>query len=45
VAAAFTYTHCNAVPEEQVVDGKPTVALVRHALLAQTRPRWPGRVR
>jgi len=29
VAAVFTCTHCNAVPE-QVVDGKATIAIVRH---------------
>ena len=31
VAAEFTCTHCNAVPE-QVVDGKATIAIVRHKL-------------
>jgi hypothetical protein len=49
VAAVFTCTHCNAVPE-QVVDGKATIAIVRHelacpTLMAQTRTRWPARVR
>jgi hypothetical protein len=46
VAAVFTCTHCNAVPE-QVVDGKATIAIVRHkrgcpTLMAQTRTRWPA---
>jgi hypothetical protein len=46
VAAVFTCTHCAAVPE-QVVDGKATVAIVRHklgclTLLAQSRTRWPA---
>ena len=45
VAAAFTCTHCNAVPE-QVVDGRATIAIVRHklgcpTLMPQTRTRWP----
>ena len=31
VAAEFTCTHCNAVPE-QVVDGKAMIAIVRHEL-------------
>jgi hypothetical protein len=40
VAAVFTCTHCDAEPE-QVVDGKATIAIVRHklgcpTLLAQT---------
>ena len=46
MAAVFTCTHCNAVPE-QVVDGKAMIAVVRHklgcpTLLAQTRTRWPA---
>jgi hypothetical protein len=46
VAAVFTCQHCNAVPE-RVVDGKATIAVVRHklncpTLMAQTRTRWPG---
>ena len=49
VAAVFTCTHCNAVPE-RVVDGKATIAVVRHklgcpTLMAQSRTRWPGQVR
>jgi hypothetical protein len=45
VAAVFTCTHCNAVPE-RVVDGKATIAVVRHklgcpTLIAQSRTRWP----
>ncbi|MCW2628528.1 hypothetical protein [Mycobacterium sp.] len=45
VAAVFTCTHCSTVPE-QVVDGKATIAIVRHqlgcpTLLARTRTRWP----
>jgi hypothetical protein len=48
LAAVFTCTHCNAVPE-QVVDGKATIAIVRHqlgcpTLMAQTRTRWPAQV-
>jgi hypothetical protein len=48
VAAVFTCTHCNAVPE-QVVDGNAQLAIVRHdlgcpTLLAQTRVRWPAGV-
>jgi hypothetical protein len=44
VAAAFTCTHCNAMPE-QVVDGGATIAIVRHelgcpTLMAQIRTRW-----
>jgi hypothetical protein len=44
MAAVFTCTHCNAVPEH-VVDGKATIAIVRHklacpTLLAQTCVRW-----
>jgi hypothetical protein len=39
----------NAVPE-QVVEGKATIAIVRHklgcpTLMAQTRTRWPALVR
>jgi hypothetical protein len=49
VAAVFTCTHCNVVPE-RVVDGKAEIAIVRHqlgcpTLMAQTRTRWPGPVR
>jgi hypothetical protein len=49
VAAVFTCTHCNAVPE-RVVDGKAAIAIVRHkigcpTLMAQTRTRWPAQVR
>jgi hypothetical protein len=49
VAAVFTCAHCNAVPE-QVVDGKATIAIVRHklgcaTLLAQTRARWATQAR
>jgi hypothetical protein len=29
VAGEFTCTHCGAVPE-QVIDGKATIAIVRH---------------
>jgi hypothetical protein len=48
VAAEFTCTHCTAVPE-RVVDGKATIAIVRHrlgcpTLVAQTRTRWPAQV-
>jgi hypothetical protein len=44
VAAVFTCTHCNAVPE-RVVDGNAAIAIVRDklgcpTLLAQTRTRW-----
>jgi hypothetical protein len=44
VAAVFTCTHCNAVPE-QVVEAGAAIAVVRRALdcptlLAQTRMRW-----
>jgi hypothetical protein len=44
VAAVFTFTHCNAVPE-QVVDARATIAIVRHevgcpTLMAQTCTRW-----
>ncbi len=44
MAAAFTCTHCNAMPE-QVVDGGATIAIVRHelgcpTLMAQIRTRW-----
>ncbi|PXX11894.1 hypothetical protein [Mycolicibacterium moriokaense] len=31
MAAVFTCSHCNAVPE-QVVDGKATIEIVRHQL-------------
>jgi hypothetical protein len=46
VAAVFTCSHCNAVPE-RVVEGKATIAVVRHklgcpTLVAQTRTRWFG---
>jgi hypothetical protein len=49
VAVVFTCTHCNAVPE-QVVDGKATIAIVRHeigcpTLMAQIRTRWAAQVR
>jgi hypothetical protein len=49
VTAEFTCTHCNAVPE-QVVDGNAKVSIVRHelgcpTLMAQTRTRWPVKVR
>jgi hypothetical protein len=49
VPAVFTCTACNTVPE-QVVDGKATIAIVRHelgcaTLLAQVRVRWPAQVR
>jgi hypothetical protein len=49
VAAVFTCTHCNAVPQ-QITDGKATIAIVRHALgcptlMAQTRTRWAERTR
>jgi hypothetical protein len=45
VAAVFTCSHCNAVPE-QVVHGKAEIAIVRNqlgcpTLLVQTRTRWP----
>jgi hypothetical protein len=45
-AAVFTCTHCNAVPQ-RIVDGKATIAVVRHqlgcpTLLAQSRARWPA---
>ena len=48
MAAVFTCTHCDAVPE-QVVDGNAQLAIVRHklscpTLLAQTRTRWPAQV-
>lgn len=44
MAAVFTCTRCNAVPD-QVVDGKAQLAIVRHklgcpTLLAQVRTRW-----
>jgi hypothetical protein len=44
VAAEFTCTQCNAAPE-RVVDGKATIAIVRHklgcpTLLGQCRVRW-----
>jgi hypothetical protein len=47
-AAVFTCTHCNAVPQ-RIVDGKATIAIVRHqlgcpTLMAQTRTRWPARL-
>jgi hypothetical protein len=47
VAAVFTCTHCNAVPE-QVVDGKAAIAIVRHklgcpTLMAQTARAGPPR--
>jgi hypothetical protein len=35
VAAAFTCTHCNAVPE-QIVDGNAAIAIVRHKLSCPT---------
>jgi hypothetical protein len=44
VPAAFTCTHCHAVPE-QVVDARAAIAIVDHELggpilMAQTRTRW-----
>lgn len=44
MAAAFTCTHYNALPEH-IVDGEAAIAVVRRniccpALLAQTRTRW-----
>jgi hypothetical protein len=44
VAAVFTRTHCNAVPE-QIGDGKAQLAIVRHqlgcpTLVTQVRVRW-----
>ena len=35
VAAVFTCTHCNAVPAK-AVDGKATIAIVRHKLACPT---------
>ena len=47
MADVFTCQTCKAVPET-VVDGRPQLSIVRHALgcptlLAQTRTRWPDK--